>query len=646
MVPAVLVCITCLAAEPGVAPSVASPSKTHDLKVYEETRAKMGRGADAHVRMALWCEAHGLSSQRLKHLAIAVLTDPAHATARGLLGLIAYRGQWRSPEAIAEKLEADETASAVLAEYNGRRARMDNSADAHWKMALWCEQQGLKPEATAHLTMVTQLDPGREAAWKRLGYRKQGGRWDTAEQLAAEKAEAEAQKKADKRWVTLLAKLRNGLDDNSKRADVTKALVSISDPRAVPSIWATFAAGTASHEEVAVQLLGQIDSPGATRALAILAVASDSAEVRSRAIATLRHRDPREITFLLVNALRDPELDADPILYHYLLQPVGWDSVGSTGFLFVQGPRYDIFRTYTVDESRMIRSTAESPIIQPMPGYSERVLRQRQRQIENLTAFIRQILRDSATDVLAAKLHGLQVDQFNDRIIRVLTSVTGQNQGNDQEAWRKWWIEERGYSYERPAPRPRQDWTLTQDKPIYFDNAHLSCFAAGTPVHTLTGLRPIELVRTGDQVLTQDAHSGALSYQPVLAAVHNKPDRLLKVTLGDETISATGIHRFWKVGQGWVMARELKPGDRLRSVGGVADVRTVEDAPSEPVYNLKVMQAQSFFVGRQGMLVHDSSLVEPVLQPFDAVPDPASIIERPANTRERTSITIASIKAR
>jgi len=37
---------------------------------------------------------------------------------------------------------------------------------------MWCEQQGLQPEATAHLTMVAQLDPGREAAWKRLGYKK------------------------------------------------------------------------------------------------------------------------------------------------------------------------------------------------------------------------------------------------------------------------------------------------------------------------------------------------------------------------------------------------------------------------------------------------------------------------------------------
>ena len=67
---------------------------------------------------------------------------------------------------------------------------------------MWCEQHGLKPEAAAHLTVVTQLDPGREAAWKRLGYKKQGSRWITDQQLAEWKAEVKARTKADKYWTT------------------------------------------------------------------------------------------------------------------------------------------------------------------------------------------------------------------------------------------------------------------------------------------------------------------------------------------------------------------------------------------------------------------------------------------------------------
>ena len=122
----------------------------------------------------------------------------------------------------------------------------------------------------------------------------------------------------------------------------------------------------------------------------------------------------------------------------------------------------------------------------------------------------------------------------------------------------------------RPAPHPRLDLTLSDDKPTFGDNVHLSCFAAGTPVHTLGGLKPIESVQIGDQVLTQDPRTAELSYQPVLAAVQNKPDRLLEINLGGDVIRATAIHRFWKAGQGWVAARDLKSGDSLRALVSLA----------------------------------------------------------------------------
>jgi Pretoxin HINT domain len=209
------------------------------------------------------------------------------------------------------------------------------------------------------------------------------------------------------------------------------------------------------------------------------------------------------------------------------------------------------------------------------------------------------------------------------RITSVLGLVTGRYAGRDLESWRKWWTEEQGYAYEPRAPRPRQDWTRSSDKPVYTENVHYSCFAAGTPVHTRGGLRPIESLQFGDQVLTADAQTGALGYQPVVAALHNKPALVLKIKLGEHEIKATPIHRFWKVGEGWVMARDLKPGDTLRAVGNTAVVNKVQSDRAEPVFNLTVMQSHSFFVGQRGMLVHDSSRIEPVV-PFDAVPELAA----------------------
>jgi hypothetical protein len=145
-----------------------------------------------------------------------------------------------------------------------------------------------------------------------------------------------------------------------------------------------------------------------------------------------------------------------------------------------------------------------------------------------------------------------------------------------------------------------------------------SCFAAGTPVRTLLGPRPIESIEVGDQVLAQDVTTGALSFEPVVALHHNPPKPTLRIDLGDEAIVATPIHRFWRAGQGWAMARDLKPGDTIRRLGGTARVVSVSEEQVQPVFNLDVAERRSFFVGASGALVHDNSLVDPVLHPFDA----------------------------
>ena len=65
----------------GLPAPATSPSDA--LAQYQERRDKVGRTPDDQVRLALWCEAHGLPAERLKHLALAVLTDPSHVMHAG-----------------------------------------------------------------------------------------------------------------------------------------------------------------------------------------------------------------------------------------------------------------------------------------------------------------------------------------------------------------------------------------------------------------------------------------------------------------------------------------------------------------------------------------------------------------------------------
>jgi hypothetical protein len=120
-----------------------------DPAEYQAASARAGRDAGAHLKLAVWCEAHGMETERLKHLETAMAIDPRNAAVRGMMGLVAYGGRWMPPETVGEAVKADQTMTAKLARYEARRQGTAETAEAQWELALWCEQNGLTAEATA-----------------------------------------------------------------------------------------------------------------------------------------------------------------------------------------------------------------------------------------------------------------------------------------------------------------------------------------------------------------------------------------------------------------------------------------------------------------------------------------------------------------
>ncbi len=704
-------------------------------QAYQEARARAGRSPADQIRLALWCEAHGLTTERLNHLALAVLADPTNATARGLMGLVAYGGRFQRPEAVAEKARADADLAARLAEYNARRAKAPETADGQWKLALWCEENGLKPEATAHLAAVVRLDPSREAAWKRLGCKRHDGRWLNDAAIAAEKADAETQEKADKKWRPALEKFRAALRDRGKRAEAEASLADVTDPRAVRWVWATFATGGTSSQAIAVRVLGQIDSAGASRALASLAVFAESPEARREATETIRQRDPREYAGLLIGLLRDE--------IKYEVRPVA--GPGSPGVLFVQGRRFDVQRMYSpppvpdhllylsswaeLDEYGMpvLRfysntfTTMRTQVLEGgfMPYHKFMHFRPNDLQLASLVAQAQRTApgdlhrflvnndtnrfvaskdpnyvndfygyeaekvetfrtptqtqttipvgqmiveyqksalvaqQQLSNDITAMDRHNAGVKQSNDRVTQVLRAVSGRDHGVNRELWKKWYVDLKGYAYTSAPESPRP--TVVQEVPLAYQpqmvpitqinrsvgpavtaiqssvtpmSTIASCFGAGTPVRTLTGPRPIESLRIGDRVLTQSTATGALGYQPIVTAYHNPPSPTFLIKLAGDTIVSSPFHRFWKAGRGWVMARDVRAGDRLRMLDGVAEVAGVEEGKVQPVFNLDVAGDADFFAGQAAALVHDNTQPDPRLAPFDAAPTPVAAARR------------------
>jgi hypothetical protein len=212
------------------------------------------------------------------------------------------------------------------------------------------------------------------------------------------------------------------------------------------------------------------------------------------------------------------------------------------------------------------------------------------------------------------------INLCNDNTLPVLKAITGQDLGPAPEKWKSWWTDQLGYAYQSDLPDTKptySDFVTATVQPF----VHSSCFAAGTMVQTINGPQPIETIRVGDRVLAQATSTGQLAFQTVVAAHHNQPTATLRIKIGGESIVATGIHRFWKAGNGWTMARELKAGDRLRMIGGTDTIESIEADKNQPVYNLDVAENRDFFVGKNGLLVHDFSFVQPVLEPFDRQPE-------------------------
>ena len=224
-----------------------------------------------------------LQAERMKHLAMAVLYDPSHSLARGLLGMVAYQGKWSRAEIAGKQIENDPAYRDAIREYLDRRSRTPDKADSQLKLAAWCEQKGLKAQALTHYEEVIRLDPARDAAWRHLGYKKQGTRWIKPDQAAAEKQEAERQKQADKYWKPILAKLRDDLQskDATRRSRAEQELSQVSDPRAVPTIWVLYIPGSERSQLAAIEMLGQIDGPAASSTLAALAIFCQRPEVRT-----------------------------------------------------------------------------------------------------------------------------------------------------------------------------------------------------------------------------------------------------------------------------------------------------------------------------------------------------------------------------
>ena len=383
---------------------------------------------------------------------------------------------------------ADNDPSKAMAEYITLREKTPATAAGQWKLGLWCEKNGLKPEAYVHFSEAARLDPRHDAVWKKLGFKKSGGRWMSSEQITEETE----QKKADKIWAPKLKKLHrdiHGTNGVEKRDAARTALGAIADPRAVLPLYREFGGGQVD-QLILIQALGQIDRPISSQVLAMLAVYGRTPEVRGRATETLRSRPAGDFIDLLVGLM------VDPITYE--VRPVG--GPGSPGVLFVEGERFNSARFYapppapnvavgpgdivTYDASGMlviahrIGSFGGVASTTGVPG-SKDLVKETTREIdfyERISPYELMLEAQRGAvmaqaqlerDVAAIKAINEDRRQFNDRVMGVAREITGKDHGRTPKEWREALIAR--WSSPRQPVRPSAKPTVPELAPLDYN---------------------------------------------------------------------------------------------------------------------------------------------------------------------------------
>jgi hypothetical protein len=148
-------------------------------------------------------------------------------------------------------------------------------------------------------------------------------------------------------------------------------------------------------------------------------------------------------------------------------------------------------------------------------------------------------------------------------------------------------------------------------------------FGAGTVVlldpNTLAS---IESLKRGDAVSSRSADSYLDATQDITHTFNRTAQFYYRLKTGSEEFKVTDEHPFWVQGRGWTKVSEIRRGDAIATANGdtvvLENVRV--DEPLQ-VFNFSVASTESYFVGNEGMWVHNSSCV--IRRPYHAPASPS-----------------------
>jgi pretoxin HINT domain-containing protein len=564
------------------------------------------------VQQALDNEVAGDAAAHKELLQQAVALDPDYPPARWHLGEIRWADAWLpAAEAIAKAADSE-----LTAQYQAKREEAAGNAALELKLAQWCVKNGMPDRARLHFWGVLKNPKASEAqltdAAKALDLVSIGGMILTRQELKQGQDREKRIADAIGKYRPILAQLQPAIDGgfDAKHETAAAKLAAIDDPAVIPAIETYLGEHREGLGEELVKLLGTFPQVEATQTLVRYAVVSPFLSVQERATAELKKRPLHDYVPTLLAGL------AAPMESQYRVE---FDSRGNIRYAQrlrqegvranLDSQRLGIIRPADV---RQNKSTIE-------PGARAKGIPNGSIATGFLWNFgtelaLMELAHRLEADDLQSKAHNLNHQPQNRAIMRTLAATTEQQIPDDVAKWWQWWQDYNQLHY----PKPNLQWnSISQTAYVRSyggvnNYMAMSCFLAGTPVWTESGIRPIDSIQPGDRVLSQDPDTGELCFKVVTGKTLRPPTEASRLTVNGETITTTLGHPLWVTGKGWEMAKHVKEGDQLHGIGGVVNVNSIEPLPNKvEAHNLVVDDFNTYFVGNCGMLVHDNTYRKP-----------------------------------
>lgn len=544
--------------------------------------------AERVVETVLQQESHGTVSRRADELGSAIEDSDR---ARWAAGYVRTGDGWQMydlPVAVDERVRV----------YQQRRGTAPLSLDENLALGEWCREQKLLDQYRAHLWAALVQSPRAIGLWQRLGYEPVNGTWMTKDERRRAEQEQRDLEKGYRKWTPRAQNLATRLADGNLGAqDAARSeLNTVDDLQALPALESHLAEASADAATSLVDWLRQRTQTRTTLALVRQSVASPYPAVRTKAMEALATRRLDHSMPPLLYALSTPASVAvvqtsqpgagNNLLMTTMMERETWKTIERRNFAVWMGPQLDIS---IGRRTGLIRTS----------WHAWRPTTREQNDLQRLQTDINRNLREFSQNL------NQQIESQNERVTRVLSHITGTGAERTPE---EWWSSWSAFT-ETEAPTTKNVVEVSESEVVPADSStvstHSSCLPAGTIIRCSTGATAIESLRVGDRVLAKNINTGELAYKPVLRTTVRSAQPLVTLHTKDDSIRATRGHYFWVSGQGWRMAKEIKPGDRLHGVQGTVTVTDVGLGGLEPVYNLVVEDANSYFVGKAQILSHD-----------------------------------------